>query len=455
MDYEPRGAAHSLFLDRGQEVAMVGAAGTGKTVAALMKLHLTCLMVPGVQALVVRQTHASLTASTLVAFEQFVAAQELASGKTKWYGGSASKPAGYRYPNGSMIMVGGMDKPGKVLSMSLDRVLIDEANQVSIIAYETLLTRLRGSAATYKQMVTACNPDHPDHWLKLRADDPDTPMRMYTSLHQDNPYLFRRNGIPTESGVDYLNFLGALTGIRRERYLEGRWVAAEGLIYDQWRAESNVIPRSTLPPIQRHVWTIDFGFQNQFVWQCWGLDADDRAYLLHEISHRQKLVEDHARDIKQIAKDLGLPRPEAVVCDHDSEDRATFTRHIGLPTVAAKKAVSPGIQAMEARIRKQPDGRPRIFVVDDAILPTDPLAKTDKRPRGLAAEIMGYVWAVERGADGIPKEVPVKLNDHSMDAARYLCAYLDLTPPAKAGNPARAEAAQPKQGSVWNQPVGR
>jgi phage terminase large subunit len=96
-------------------------------------------------------------------------------------------------------------------------------------------------------------------------------------------------------------------------------------------------------------------------------------------------------------------------------------------------------------------------VFRDATLRTDPLAATDKRPRGFAAEIGGYVWAMERGADGIPTEAPLTLNDHSMDAGRYLVAYLDWHEDAKVGNPAKAQQQQTQQtqGSAWSRPVGR
>lgn len=451
MIYEPRGAAASLFTDRGPEVSTVGAAGTGKTVAALMKLHITSLMVPGVQSLVVRQTHASLTASTLVAFEQFVAQQTLASGDVKWFGGSGSKPAGYRYRNGSAMLVGGMDNPGKVLSMSLDRILVDEANQVSVTAYETLLTRLRGSAATYKQIVTATNPDHPDHWLKKRADDPDSPLRMYTSRHQDNPYLMNRDGTPTAAGADYFGFLDSLSGVRRLRYRDGIWAAAEGLVYDEWRDAVNVVRPEQVPETDRVIWAVDFGFSNAFVWQEWRVDGDGRMYLTREISRKQRLVEDHARDILELTSG---ERPEVIVCDHDSEDRATLERHLKMPTVAARKGVSRGIQLVQARIRAAGDGRPRLFAVDGAVQGRDLVAEQLGVPRGLAGEVNGYVWQTVRGSDGIPKEVPMKEADHSMDAARYAVAYLDWHAPARVGNPAKSQQAQ-RPGSAWSRPVGR
>lgn len=451
MRYEPRGAAADLFRDRGPEVSIVGAAGTGKTVAGLMKLHTTSLLVPGLQSLVVRQTHASLVASTLAAFEQFVAAQEIASGDVTWFGGSGSKPAAYRYGNGSSIMVGGMDNPGKVLSMSLDRILVDEANQISVTAYETLLTRLRGSAPTYKQIVTATNPDHPDHWLKARADDPDTPLKMYTSHHVDNPYLADRDGTPTEAGEDYFRFLGSLTGVRRLRYLDGVWAAAEGLVYDEWRDDANLIDAADVPSCNRVFWTVDFGYSNAFVWQEWRVDNDGRMYLTREISRKQRLVEDHARDILELT---GGERPEAIICDHDSEDRATLERHLKMPTQPARKAVSRGVQLVQARIREAGDGKRRLFAVRGAVQGRDLIAERLKTPRGLAAEVNGYVWETVRGTDGIPKEVPVKVNDHSMDATRYAVAYLDWHEPSRAHNPARAQPAAQGTGP-WSKPVGR
>lgn len=455
--YEPRGAAYDLFLDRGPEALIVGAAGTGKTVAALAKIHFTSLLVPDVQSLVVRQTHASLVASTGQVFSRFVAAQEIAAGEVVWFGGSGSKPPGYRYKNGSMLMMGGLDNPGKILSMSLDRVVVDEADQISITAWETLLTRLRGSAKTYRQAVAACNPAHPDHWLKQRADSNENPMRMHTSLHKDNPFLFDRAGNATESGADYLRFLRGLTGIRKERYLHGRWVSQEGMVFDGWRDDLNSIELDQVPADTRLFLSVDFGFSNAFVCQWWLVDADGRMYLKREIHQKQVLVEDHARRIKAILEENRETEgmPFAVVCDHDAEDRATLTKHLGLPTVAARKAVSRGVQLMQSRIRPAGDGKPRLYVVKGCTIGRDLVAEAAKVPRGFLQEVNGYVWQMERGADGIPKESPLKQHDHAMDAARYAVAHLDWNEPSRKHNPAAAQPVQTRPGSRWAAPTGK
>jgi uncharacterized membrane protein len=47
---------------------------------------------------------------------------------------------------------------------------------------------------------------------------------------------------------------------------------------------------------------------------------------------------------------------EATVADHDAEDRATLERY-GVYTQPATKDVSPGIQAVQARLRRAGDGK--------------------------------------------------------------------------------------------------
>jgi phage terminase large subunit len=453
-DFEMRGAARQLLTHRGAEALAAGPAGTGKSIAMLLKLHVTMAKVPNCKALLLRQTHASLTASTLVSFEQQIAVDELASGKVKWFGGSGRQAPGYLYPNGSKLSVGGLDRPGKVLSTEYDRIAVDEANQISVTAYETLLTRLRGHADTYKQIILACNPDHPDHWLKKRAET--GVLSMFHSVHKDNPRLYTPDGLVTPGGREYIALLDNLTGIRRMRYRDGIWAAAEGLVFDDWRDADNVVDQ--LPDMDGWplVIGIDWGYSNPMVVQFWRIDPDGRLWLVHEIHQTRTLVEDIARDVKALLKTRDdWPYPAAVVADHDAEDRKTFERHSGLTTLPARKAVSRGVQMVQARMRVAGDGMPRLLVYRHALIGRDDVAEAEKRPRGFLGEVNSYVWETVRGSDGIPKEQPLKLHDHAMDTARYVVAHLDWHEPSKAGNPAKAQAAAPRQGSAWSRPVGR
>lgn len=421
--YEPRGGAKTLLSARDQEITIAGPAGTGKSLAMLQKAFYTSLMVPNCRSLIVRQTHASLTGSTLVTFEQQVAPAALAEGVVKWFGGSPRKPAAYQFANGSEILVGGLDRPEKFLSTEFSRIYVDEATQISLKALETLITRLRGNADTYRQIILACNPDHPKHWIKQRCDDGT--MRMILSLHRDNPLYVNLDGTLTERGVDYMAKLDALTGVRRLRYRDGIWAAAEGLVYEGWQDAVHVIDPFEIPAEWVRWVSIDFGFTNPFTAQLWCEDPDGRLYLVREWVRTRMLVEDHAEVIRDRLL-AGHPRPRAIITDHDAEDRATLERKLGMGTQAAHKTVSDGIQAFGARLKEQGDGRPRLFVFRDALLERDPEMDAAAAPIGLAEEVLGYVWAVKPGNAGGLKEEPVKLNDHSADAARYMVAARDL-----------------------------
>ena len=89
VSFVPRGAVAELFRSKDPEILLSGAAGTGKSVGALMKVHLACLMTPKVRALIVRKTHASLTSSTLVTFRERVAKEAIEANMVRFYGGSA------------------------------------------------------------------------------------------------------------------------------------------------------------------------------------------------------------------------------------------------------------------------------------------------------------------------------------------------------------------------------
>ncbi|MEU0514331.1 phage terminase large subunit [Amycolatopsis sp. NPDC006125] len=423
--YRPRGAAKRLLACRDPEVLLSGPAGTGKSRACLEKLHLMCLLNPGMRGLIVRKTQVSMTNTALVTFREHVAAESIAAGHVRWFGGSQQEAACYRYTNGSVINVGGMDKPTKIMSSEYDIVYVQEAIELTETDWEAITTRLRNGKVSFQQIIADTNPDTATHWLKKRCDKGVT--RMIESRHEDNPVLVREDGTRTEVGEAYISKLDALTGVRRLRLKDGLWVAAEGQIYEDWTPAIHHVDRFDIPDDWTRWWSVDFGFTNPFVLQCWAEDHDGRLYLYREIYRTRRLVEDHAKDILRIVapeRKWREPRPRAVICDHDAEDRATLERHLGLGTVAAKKTVSDGIQAVQARLRPAGDGKPRLFLLRDSLVERDSDLEAVAKPLSTVDEIPGYVWDVSEGKP--PKETPVKENDHGVDALRYMVAERDL-----------------------------
>jgi PBSX family phage terminase large subunit len=450
--YGPRGSALEVFRRRESEVLLSGPAGTGKSRACLEKIHAMCLKKEnaGMRALAVRKTGKSLASTGLVTFREHVAPESIRAGHVKWFGGSQQEPAGYRYENGSFLAVGGMDDPTKIMSSEYDVAYVQEATELTVQDWEAITTRLRNGKVSFQQLLADCNPNVPRHWLNQRCQQGQTVM--LNCRHQDNPRLWQ-DGAWTAEGEAYIKKLKALTGVRRQRLYQGLWVAAEGLIYEGYDPAIHVIPRFDIPKSWTRWWSVDFGYTNPFVLQCWAEDPDGRLYLYREIYKTRTLVEDHAKRIlrevtkcvaccktrkgthdcwscDQCTKEWTEPKPRAVICDHDAEDRATLERHLELSTVAADKRVSVGLEAVQTRFKVAGDGRPRLFLLEDSLVEKDEALDEAKKPTCTAEEVPGYVWdkgtAQAQAAEKPPKEQPLKENDHGCDAKRYVVTELDL-----------------------------
>ena len=161
--YRPLGAAAELFRRRDVEIVLSGPAGTGKSRACMEKLHLCANKYANCRILFVRKTRTSLTQSGMVTFERKVL-HPLDGVRFR------QQEQEYRYPNGSVIVVGGLDKDTAILSAEYDMAYVQEATEITETDFETILSRLRYGRMPYRQIIADCNPAAPTHWLKRRAD---------------------------------------------------------------------------------------------------------------------------------------------------------------------------------------------------------------------------------------------------------------------------------------------
>lgn len=440
--FVPRGAAKKLFACRADEVLMSGPAGTGKSRACLEKLHMMCLLNPGMRALIVRQVAASLASSAIQTYEKLVAIEALVVGIVTPFGGSLREPPGYKYSNGSFIGYGGLDKPTKIMSTEYDVIYVQEAIELTLTGWEALTTRLRNGRVSFQQLMADTNPEADTHFLLQRCNAGTT--TLLESRHEDNPRYFDDAGLLTIEGRTYMARLDNLTGIRKERLRYGKWVGAEGIIYDEYDAAVHLVDRFDIPASWPRYWVIDFGFTNPFVCQQWAQDPDGRLFLYREFYFTGKTVDEHVVDILDAVSEPDPdyvhpvdverlphhgrkwtePKPELIIADHDAEDRATFTKYIGLSTVPAKKTVSDGIQAVQRRLRRAGDGKPRLFFLKNSLVRRDAALVAKAKPTCTPEEIVRYVWDVVEGK--VSKEQPRKVDDHGMDTTRYMVAHKDL-----------------------------
>ncbi len=406
------GAATDLWMCKKPEVILAGPAETGKTIAALHKLHLMAQKYPKAHLAMVRKTRKSMDASVIKSYLDKVLEE---NSPVTIYGGS--KPDWFDYPNGSRIVVGGIDNPEKFLSSEYDAIFVNQTEELELDDWEKLTTRTTGRAGNmpYAQVFGDCNPGPRNHWILERANEKK--LVLLHSRHEDNPILFDPDGaVMTDQGRRSLAVLDNLSGVRYQRLRLGKWVSAEGQIYEEYDPSVHLLDPFEIPSGWRRFRVIDFGLVHPLVCQWWALDEDERMYLYREIYMTGRTVATHARTINDLSAG---ERIEATICDHDAEDRMTLKEN-GIANVAAKKDVLQGIGKVQDRFKIQADGRPRIFFLRDSLVEVDQSLKLEHLPYATAQEIDGYIWK-----DNARKEEPVKESDHGMDAMRYMIMYLD------------------------------
>ena len=388
-----------------------GPAETGKTWACCQKLNALLWKYPGATGAVVRKTRQSMNGSVLATYKKVLGPDT----PVRAYGGE--NPEWFDYPNGSRLYIGGMDNASKILSAERDFIYVNQAEELTLADWETLLTRASGRAANapYPQLFGDCNPGPPTHWIKQRPS-----ILLLESRHEDNPTLFDEQGQLTQRGARTLAILDSLTGVRYQRLRLGKWVAAEGMVYETFDRAVHLVDRFPIPSDWWRMRAIDFGYTNPFVCLWIAVDHDGRLYVYREIYMTGRTVEAHAAQIKALSEG---ERIRFTVADHDAEDRATLAAK-GIPTLPANKAISPGIQAIQDRLKRAGDGKPRLFLLRDSLVEADQGLADARKPYCTEHEFDSYQWP--KGQDGrAMKEVPVDLYNHGMDSLRYAVMAAD------------------------------
>lgn len=436
--YQPQGALVEVVNSRAGELVVSGPAGTGKSRACLEKLYRAALDYPGMRALILRKTRESVTQSALVTFETFVLPKDV-----PWVVNQKRRVRqSYELPNGSEIVVGGLDKTEKIFSTEYDLIYVQEARELGEDEWEDLTTRLRNAVLPWQQIIGDTNPDAPGHWIKQRASRGQ--LRLVESRHEDNPTVYdAATGEFTPRGREYIAKLDRLTGVRQKRLRLGLWVAAENMVYDGYDPAVHVIDRFPIPSEWTRYLAIDFGYTNPFVCQWWAEDHDGRLYRYRELYGVQRLVRDWAHQIYELS--LG-ERLSAVITDHDVEGRADLEQHMThsarecelvksprRSTTPSIKTVADGIEAVAARLKPAGDGLPRLALLRDSLVERDDLLAEAKKPTCTEEEFESYTWDKARTQryGEVMLEEPRKVDDHGMDALRYMVMHLDSADSAR------------------------
>lgn len=306
-----RGANLDIQTYRSPEFMLAGPSETGKTWATLWLLDSLLGETPKASAGLVRKVAADIGPTVLVTYRRII--ERSGSGAAPFGG---EKPEWYDYPNGARLYVGGMDRPGKVLSGERDFIYVNQAEELTLEDWEILSTRTtgRGAVTTTPMLFGDCNPGPEDHWILKREL-----LQVFHSKHEDNPSLYDEEGELTEQGRRTMLKLDALTGVRKARLRFGKWVGAEGLFFEEWDEELHTCEPFDIPA-DWPVWgAFDYGFAHPTAFGLFTEDNDGTIYLIGEHVQHKWLPPAHCKAIRRLAQRLGIAwhRVRRIVAGHD------------------------------------------------------------------------------------------------------------------------------------------
>jgi phage terminase large subunit len=462
--YSAYGVAAELWVCDDLELLCESGAGTGKTYSLMWHANWVAREYPGCRIAFIRKTRKSLNESVLKDWEEKI----LYKGHPAITGTSQREHRDkYVYPNGTEIALMGLDNVDRIMSAQFDRIYLFEATEASQDDFEKLLTRLRNSQTPYHQIVCDCNPASEFHWLNSRAnqlvcdkcakladeeEDVENGLpcqkqgctgalryRMTRLLykHEDNPILFDHDEEgqptePTEFGSQYLEqVLGSLTGARRARLLEHRWASEEGVVFEEWDQYLHIVDKRDLPEFEWFFGSMDFGYRVAGVLQVWGVDSEDRMWMVAEIYKSKKQMDWWSDKIQELNREFNFVR---IVADSAEprfidmlNDRLGILRGRETGGIVLKSDKTRGkLHGIDTAIwaLSQAEDGPRAFFVRDCLrFGIDQELRQASRPVCTVQEVPSYCWR-KTEENKIEKDEPdPNCVDHGVDAFIYACVW--------------------------------
>ena len=312
-----------------------------------------------------------------------------------WHNKGDSIPAELRLVNGNRIEFKAYEQGRKVFEgRAIDAFYGDEqCKSDSEGIWTEIQARLMDKNGFAAQSMT---PIIHQNWLQERIEGlPDTDQVFYADLNDNRK---SRGGYVDDKEIDMM--IAEWPEDVQETRVKGRFAAFMGAVYKTFSRDTHVVKPFKIPDDWTRYRAIDWGFNNPFVCLWLARDPDRRWYVYAEHYRARETLAYHAERIKQIS---GTEKYRVTWADHDAQDRYEFEK-LGISTMPGKKDVHLGIEAVQATLKVQDDGKPRLFIFKNCV--------------NTIREMAGYRWA-EGTENKDAKDEPLKVNDHTCDCVRY------------------------------------
>ena len=286
-------------------------------------------------------------------------------------------------------LFGGRDESSASLiqGMTLGGVLLDEVALMPRSFVEQALARC---SVNKSKFWFNCNPENPMHWFYeewIKKAKQKNCLYLHF-LMKDNPSLSKKVVKRYES---------LYSGAFYERFVLGRWVAVDGLVYPDV-ANGKYITEPPCQDFDKFYVSCDYGTVNPTSFGLWGRIGDtwyriDEYYYSSREQGAQKTDEEYYADLEDFVFGKKI---EAVIIDPSAASFIQCVRRHGkFRTVSAKNDVTDGIRKVQSAFKEG-----KILI--------------SPKCRSAIKEFSLYRWD-----EGAAKDTPRKEHDHAMDEIRY------------------------------------
>lgn len=324
----------------------------------------------------------------------------------KWHGSDKILEVSRGPVTNLFEVFGGKDESSFTLiqGRTLAGVLLDEVVLMPQSFVHQAISRCSVNGA---KLWFSCNPGAPTHWFYLD----------WIKRHKERNALylhFEMRDNPSLSEKTLQNFENNFTGVFYERYVLGKWVLAEGLIYPNYQ-------KCVITPFETewsdYIISIDYGTQNAFSCGLWAL-CKGVWYRIKEYYYS--------------GRDTGVQKTDTEY----AEDLDEFLSDVWQTRQRIKVFIDPSAASFITLLRKQYKNDRACYNINpadngvmDGIRDVATAIQTEKIKvfntcENTINEFGGYVWDDKAGEDK-----PVKVNDHAMDDMRYFVRSMRLVTP--------------------------
>lgn len=286
-------------------------------------------------------------------------------------------------------LFGGKDESSASLiqGMTLSGVLFDEVALMPKSFVEQALARC---SVCDSKFWFNCNPEYPGHWF-YREWILNKTTRNALYLH------FTMDDNPSLSPALKERYRRLYTGTFYQRFIEGKWIAVEGLIYP-YMSDDNMLCNVPQEAPSKYALSCDYGIVNPTSCGLWG-EIKGIWYRIDEYyydSRKEGETRTDEEHYKFILEMVGNKSIDSMTVDPSAASFITLIRRHGkFKVIPAKNNVAEGINEVTMALKKGD-------------------IKICKNCINSIREFSLYRWQNTSN-----KDTPVKENDHAMDDIRY------------------------------------